>query len=82
VVNVLAGGEDDDLDLDGQLLPREDEDAEFFSVQLLRDGIEQDLTTVDDLGSFVFRRVPPGSYELVLSAGRLELSIRPLEVGL
>jgi hypothetical protein len=82
VVNVLAGGEDDDLDLDGQVLPREDEVAEFLSVQLLRDGIEQDLTTVDDLGSFAFRRVPPGSYELVLSAGLLELSTRPLDVGL
>jgi hypothetical protein len=82
VVNILARGTDNDLDLDGQMLPHEGEDTEFLSVQLLRDGKEQVLTTIDDLGSFAFRGVPPGGYELVLSAGRLEMSVRPFDVDL
>jgi hypothetical protein len=82
VVNVLARDTDNDLDLDGQVLPHEGEDTEFLSVQLLRDGEEQDLTAIDDLGSFAFRRVPPGSYELVMSSGRLEMTIRPLDLDL
>jgi hypothetical protein len=82
VVNILARGNDNDLDLDGQMLPHEGEDTEFLSVQLLRDGKEQALTTIDDLGSFAFRGVSPGGYELVLSAGRLEMSVRPLDVDL
>jgi hypothetical protein len=82
VVNILARGSDGDLDLDGQVLPHGGEDTEFLSVQLLRDDMEQDLTSIDDLGSFDFRRVPPGDYELVFSAGRLEISISPLNVGL
>ena len=82
VVNVLARGTDNDLDLDGQVLPHEGEDTEFLSVQLLRNGKEQALTAIDDLGSFAFRGVPPGGYELVLSAGRLEMSVRPFDVDL
>lgn len=80
IVNVLARGTDNDVDLYGQVLPHEGEDTEFLSVQLLDDGEEQALTAIDELGSFTFRRVPPGGYELVLSADRLELSIRALDV--
>lgn len=81
-VNLLARGSDDDLDLDGQVLPRDGEEPALFSAQLLRDGDELALTVTDELGSFAFQRVPPGGYELVLSAGRIEISIAPFDVGL
>jgi hypothetical protein len=81
-INLLARGEDNDLDLDGQVLPREGGEPELFSVQLLRDGRELALTVTDDLGSFAFQGVPPGGYELVLSAGWVEVSVLPVDVGL
>jgi hypothetical protein len=81
-VNILARSSDNDVDLDGQVLPREGGEPELFSVQLLRDGSEQALTVTDDLGSFAFRGVPPGGYELVLSAERVEVSVLPVDVDL
>lgn len=81
-VNLLARGSDSDLDLDGQVLPRDGEEPKLFSVQLLRDGDELALTVTDEWGSFAVERFPPGRYELVLSADRSEISISPFDVGL
>jgi hypothetical protein len=81
-INVLARDTDNDLDVDGQVLPREGGELELFSVQLLQDGSELALTVTDDLGSFTFQRVVPGGYELVLSAETVEVSVLPFEVGL
>ena len=81
-INLLARGSDRDLDLDGQVLPNEGAEPEFFSAQLLRGDTEQVLATVDEFGSFAIQRIPPGTYELVLSAGLTEILIAPLEVGL
>lgn len=81
-INLLARGSDDDLDLDGQVLPGDGGEPGLFSVQLLRGGDETALTVVDDVGSFAFERIPAGSYELVLSADRVEILIAPLDVGL
>jgi hypothetical protein len=82
VINVLARGSDNSLDLDCQVLPREGGEPELFSVQLLRDGSELALTVADDLGSFAFQEIPPGGYELVLSAETVEVSVLPVDVGL
>ena len=81
-INLLARGSDNSVDLDGQVLPREGEESMLFSVQLLENGRELALSAVEEMGSFAFQRVPPGSYELVLSAARTEVSIEPFEVGL
>ncbi len=81
-INLLARGADNDLDLDGQVLPHEDGEPELFSVQLLREGSELALTVTDDLGSFAFQGVRPGGYEIVLSAERIEVSVLPVDVGL
>ena len=81
-INVLARDSDNHLDLDGQVLPREGGEPELFGVQLLRDGSELALTVTDDLGSFAFRRVAPGPYELVLGAETVEVSVLPVDVGL
>jgi hypothetical protein len=82
IINLLARGADNDLDLDGQVLPREGEEPGLLSVQLLDDGRELALSVVDEMGSFAFQRIPPGSYELVLSAGETEISIDPFDVSL
>ena len=81
-INLLARGSDGDLDLDGQVLPNEGAEPDFFSAQLLRGETEHALATVDELGSFAIQRIPPGTYELVLSSGQTEILIAPLEVGL
>lgn len=81
-INLLARGSDGDLDLDGQVLPNEGAEPDFFSAQLLHGETEQALAAVDEFGSFAIQRIPPGTYELVLSAGLTELLIAPLEVGL
>ena len=81
-LNLLARDADNDLDVDGQVLPREGGEPELVSVQLLRDGNELALTVTDDLGSFTFQRVAPGGYELVLSAERVEVSVLSVDVGL
>jgi hypothetical protein len=81
-VNLLAREDDNNLDIDGQVLPHQEGEAELFSVQLLRDGDEIALTNIDELGGFSLQRVPPGSYEMVLSADRLEVSILPVDVSL
>ncbi len=81
-VNLLARESDNSLDLDGQVLPHEGEEPEPFSVQLLRDGGEVALTIIDELGSFALQGIPPGSYEIVLSADRVEVWILPVDVGL
>ncbi len=81
-INLLARGSDRDLDLDGQVLPGDGPVPELFSVQLLCDGTEQALAAVDEFGSFAIHRIPPGSYELVLSADQVEIQIAPLDVGL
>ena len=81
-LNFLARDADNDLDVDGQVLPREGREQEIVSVQLLREGEELALTVTDDLGSFAFRRVEPGSYELVLGTESAEVSIAPVNVSL
>ncbi len=81
-LNLLARESDNNLDLHGQVLPHEGEPPEIFSVQLVRDGSEMALTVVDEMGSFALRRIPPGTYEMVLSAERVEISVLPIDVGL
>ena len=81
-INLLARGSDRDLDLDGQILPNDRAEPELFSVQLLCDGAEQAMAAVDEFGSFTIQRIPPGGYELVLSADQIEILITPLDVGL
>jgi hypothetical protein len=81
-LNFLARDADDDLDIEGQVLLREDGEPEPVSVQLLRDDNELALTVTDDLGSFAFQSVAPGGYELVLGAERVEVSVLPVDVSL
>ena len=69
------------LDLEGQVLPN-DEDIEsgFFRVQLLRGETELGTTVTDDLGEFAFESVPPGVYEMLLSTDKYDIVVAPVEV--
>ena len=81
-LNLLARDADSDLDVDGQMLPREGGEIEPLSVQLLHDDHEVALTVTDELGSFAFRGVAPGAYELVFGADGVEVSVSPVDAVL
>ena len=81
-LNLLSRDADNDLDIDGQMLPHQDGEIEPFSVQLLHDGSEAALTVTDELGSFAFRGVVPGAYELVFVADGVEIAVSPIDAAL
>ncbi len=69
--------------LQGQIMPNVDTKAGAFdgcSVQLLRDGFEKSLRVADKLGEFRFEAMPPGSYELIISAERIEIEVAPIDL--
>jgi hypothetical protein len=81
VLNLRSRVLDENLVLDGQVLPREDQELKPFSVQLLYGGTELGLTTTDELGSFALRDIPPGVYDIVLSTDEEEISIAPVDLS-
>jgi hypothetical protein len=81
-LNLLARDADNDLDVDGQMLSREGGEIGPLSVQLLHGGREVALTVTDELGSFAFRGVAPGAYELVFGADGIEVSVSPVDAVL
>jgi hypothetical protein len=80
-LNLRSRVPDENLVLDGQVLPREDQELKPFSVQLLHGGTELGLTATDELGSFAFRDIPPGVYDIVLSTDQEEISIAPVDLS-
>jgi hypothetical protein len=69
------------LDLEGQVFPRDDLELESFIVQLLRGETEFAITATDDLGSFAFESILPGVYTIILSTDQVEVSITPVELN-
>jgi hypothetical protein len=80
-LNLRSHVPDKNLVLDGQVLPREDQELKPFSVQLLHGGTELGLTSTDELGSFALRDIPPGVYDIVLSTDQEEISIAPVDLS-
>ena len=80
-LNLRSRAPDKNLVLDGQVLPREDQELKPFSVQLLHGGTELALTATDELGSFAFRDTPPGVYDIVLSTDQEEISIAAVDLS-
>ena len=80
-LNLRSGLPDKNLVLDGQVLPREDQELKSFSVQLLHGGTELGLTSTDELGSFALRDIPSGLYDIVLSTDQEEISIAPVDLS-
>jgi len=81
-LNFLPRARDKNIDLDGQVLPRDDvSELGSFSVQLLQGETELGITVTDDLGAFAFESTPSGVYEIILSTDRVEVAIAPVELN-
>jgi hypothetical protein len=74
-INVQPRRHDSSLDISGQILPNGGLQVDSWSVQVLHDATELGLTTTDELGEWRIEQLPPGTYELILSAAELELVI-------
>jgi len=74
-LNILPHEDDPRLDVTGQIFPSPDVTLAGLSVQLLQGETQVDLTAPDELGEFTFQAVPPGEYEIVVSAGEFEVVI-------
>lgn len=55
-------------------------DSEGWQVSLWREDEQLATTTVDDLGNFIFDRVPPASYRLLLRGDDVEVHIQEVVV--
>jgi hypothetical protein len=80
-LNFWPRARDKNVDLDGQVLPRDDVELGSFIVQLLRGETQFAITATDDLGNFVFESILPGVYTIILSTDQLEVSITPVELN-
>jgi hypothetical protein len=80
-LNFWPRAHDKNLDLEGQVFPRDDLEFVPFIVQLLRGDTEFAMTDTDEWGSFALESVLPGTYTMILSADQLEVSIMPLELS-
>ena len=74
-------GREKQLDMKGQIFladAADGLDVQRVVVQLLREGGEMGLTVPNELGEFSFEAIPPGSYEIILSAGQTEIELAPI----
>lgn len=69
------------LDLDGQIFPTDGTEPDAFGVQLLSGADEVGTTATDELGEFSFQAVAPGEYQILISSGRVEILISPVDLG-
>lgn len=68
----------------GQILPTTDPvplDLAAFSIQLLQDEAEVDITLADTLGEFTFTNLTLGVYDLSLSTDQLDLLLSPITLA-
>jgi hypothetical protein len=80
VLNFWPRYGDNNLDLEGQVFPREAMELGAISVQLLREEKEVAITATGDFGGFAFESVPPGVYTAILTTDRVEALITPVEL--
>ena len=79
-INFWPRARDNNLDLEGQILPRDGLEPESFSVQMLQDETELAMTTTDELGGFSFESIMPGVYTAIFSTDQIEVSIDPVDL--
>jgi hypothetical protein len=68
----------------GQVMPVDDDPSQVGERQVrlvLEDGAAV-IATTDELGTFAFRAIPPGDYELMIDLARAEVWIPSLNLGL
>jgi hypothetical protein len=80
-LNFWPRARDKNLDIEGQILPRDDLEPESFSVQLLQGETELATTATDELGGFSFESILPGVYTAILSTDLIEVSISPVDLN-
>lgn len=69
------------VNLEGQVFPLNEDAPADFLVQLLQEGVERQLALADELGKFSFADLPPGRYELLLSQAEVAIEVGPLELA-
>jgi hypothetical protein len=79
-LNFWLRASDNDLDLEGQVFPRDDMELDSFIIQLLRLETEVAITATDEFGSFTFESITPGVYTVIACTDRVEVSITPVEL--
>jgi hypothetical protein len=82
VINTQPSKSGSQVDVLGQVMPTTENTNTEFVVQLLHHEAEFRITQADDMGEFSFEAVPPGSYDLVLSNGQLEIHTPTIEMKL
>jgi hypothetical protein len=80
-INFWPRARDKNLDIEGQILPRDDLEPESFSVQLLQDETELVMTATDELGGFAFESIMPGVYTAILSTNQIEVWLDPVDLN-
>jgi hypothetical protein len=80
-LNFWPCARDKNLDVQGQIFPRDDMDLGSFSVQLLRGETGLAMIPTDDSGGFAFESIPPGVYTMILSTDQVEVWITPVELN-
>lgn len=81
VVDIMPRPGGRSLDLSGQIFASGEEPLDGFTVRLLREESEIDITISNELGEFTFEDIPYGGYEVVLNAGRFEVLIPRFELS-
>ena len=68
--------------VEGQILIKggDLEDLDGVSVSLCQSGLPIAVGTVDMLGDFTIEDVPTGNYDLTVTVGNLEVTIRGIEI--
>lgn len=80
-INTFHRTRDGRFDLEGQVFPPgEDSGIRPFGVQLIRGDVDHGTTATDELGTFGFQAVPPGSYELLLGDGEVEIRLSGVDL--
>jgi len=80
-LNFWPRASDKNLDIEGQILPRDDLEPESFSVQLLQDETELAMTATDELGGFAFESILPGVYTAILSTDQIEVWLDTVDLN-
>lgn len=80
-INTFHRSRDGRFDLEGQVFPAtEDSEGRSFGVQLVREELDFCTTATDDLGTFRCQAIPPGSYELHLGDGEVEIQLSRVDL--
>jgi hypothetical protein len=79
-INVRPRPHDRLLDLHGHIFPVDSTDPGIFGVQVLAGSSEVATTATNELGEFTFEEMQPGVYEMIVSSGRVEISIPQVDL--